>query len=77
MGVYTSKKGYKNVAIRQRLDGSDLGTAQEQIEGFERGEGLDETRKRRSGKPKDCICPDPENGDFSDECQVPGHGIAF
>lgn len=33
--IYTNKKGYRNWTVRQRLDYSDLGTAQEQIEGFE------------------------------------------
>ena len=39
VGVYTNAKGYRNVVVRQRLDGvqhvSDLGSAQEQMAGFE------------------------------------------
>jgi hypothetical protein len=49
VGVYTNKKGFRNVVVRQRLDGevhSDLGTAQVQIQGFEEG-----TVKPKKAKP--------------------------
>jgi hypothetical protein len=88
IGVYTNKKGYRNAVIRQRLDGevhSDLGTAQQQIESFEKGEGAktalgevqDEIDRNFKSKPEGCICPDPTKGQFDDDCQIPGHGIAF
>jgi hypothetical protein len=53
IGVYTNKKGYRNAVIRKRLDGevhSDLGTAQEQIAGFEAGDP-DVKKPKGKGKP--------------------------
>ena len=39
VGVYTNKKGFRNVVVRQRLDGegihSDLGTGQQQLDDFD------------------------------------------
>jgi hypothetical protein len=88
--IYTNQKGYRNWAVRNRLGGSDLGTAQEQIAGFENNEtpaeakaksGLDkvnETIERDfKNKPANCICKDPAGGDFDEKCPVAGHGIEF
>lgn len=83
VGVYTNAKGYRNVAVRQRLDGevrSDLGTAQEQIQGFEEGTAKPKpkpakTKPAKSApRPENCICPDPSKGQFNDECPIAGHG---
>jgi hypothetical protein len=52
VGVYTSRKGGRYATVRQRLDGevhSDLGTAQQQIAGFE---GRDKVPTDAKPKPK-------------------------
>ena len=90
VGVYTNKKGYRNVVVRQRLDGegvqSDLGTGQQQIENFENPKPKPKGRtqaqqaadvERQLSKPEGCICPDPTTGQFDSDCKVPGHGIDF
>jgi hypothetical protein len=55
VGVYTNKKGYRNVVVRQRLDGevhSDLGTAQQQIRGFEQGEAKPKPKAKPAKRSK-------------------------
>jgi hypothetical protein len=87
VGVYTNKKGYRNVVVRQRLDGegihSDLGTGQQQIESFDftspetkpsKSKPAKSKPAKAAPKPENCICPDPAKGQFNDECPVAGHG---
>ena len=92
VGVYTNKKGYRNVVVRQRLDGegvqSDLGTGQQQIADFDdpkpkakpkgRSQGQQAADvERQLAKPEGCTCPDPTTGQFDSDCKVPGHGIGW